>query len=288
MRRATRRDDPAPHDNEDRMPRRGDPASGEHKMDNEIAITTRRQQVGGWKKRLWRKVRAPLAESRLVANILVLALDGYLRFVHRTNRLVHYDTARADRIIDEKAPVVVSCWHGQHFMMPFLAHKGHPSVAMVSRSKDAELNARIIERMGFETVRASGGRSASNMHEKGALRGVVAMRNHLRAGKSIFMIADIPHGTPREAGMGIVSIARISGAPIVPVAYASSRRHVFEKAWDKAVLNLPFGRAAFCIGEPIEVPRDADDAEMEVIRRKVQDELNRVFDEAYAIVDAPA
>ncbi|GAB4364230.1 MAG: lysophospholipid acyltransferase family protein [Oricola sp.] len=257
-------------------------------MDNEIAITTRRQRGGGWKKRLWRKVRAPLADSRLVADIVVLALEGYLRLVHKTNRLVRNDTAVADRIIDEKAPVIVTCWHGQHFMAPFFSRRGHPSVAMVSRSRDAELNARIIERMGFETVRASGGRSAAQMHEKGALRGVVAMRNHLRAGKSVFMIADIPHGTPREAGMGIVSIARLTGAPIVPVAYASSRRHVFEKAWDKAVLNLPFGRAAFCIGEPIEVPRDADDAQMEAIRRKVQDELNRVFDEAHAIVDAPA
>jgi hypothetical protein len=42
----------------------------------------------------------------------------------------------------------------------------------------------------------------------------------------------------------------MSGATIVPVAYASSRRRIFEKAWDKAALNLPFGRAAFCIGEP--------------------------------------
>lgn len=279
---------PTPHETTVRMPRGGNPASGKSKMENEIAISTRRQKSVGWKKRLWRKVRAPLAESRFVADLIVLALDGYLRLVHKTNRLVHYDTARADRIIDEKAPIIATCWHGQHFMTPFFSRRGHPSVAMVSRSRDAELNARVIERMGFETVRASGGRSAAHMHEKGALRGIVAMRNHLRDGKSIFMIADIPHGTPREAGMGVVSIARITGVPILPVAYASSRRHVFEKAWDKAVLNLPFGRAAFCMGELIEVPRDADDAEMEAIRRKVQDELNRVFDEAYAIVDAPA
>ena len=32
------------------------------------------------------------------------------------------------------------------------------------------------------------------------------------------MIADIPHGTPREAGQGIILLARLSGRPILPVA----------------------------------------------------------------------
>ncbi|QKV19204.1 lysophospholipid acyltransferase family protein [Oricola thermophila] len=255
-------------------------------MENETAIGTKPQRRAGWMKRMWRRMRTPLAESRLAADLVVAVLGSYLRLVHRTNRLLRDDMAAADRIIDEKAPFIATCWHGQHFMMPFFSRRGHPGVVMVSRSRDAELNARLLERFGLQTVRASGGRSARQMHEKGALHGVRAMRRHLHEGRSVFMIADIPHGTPREAGKGIVSIARMSGVPILPVAYASSRRYVFEKAWDKAVLNLPFGRAAFCIGEPIEVPSDADEAALEAIRKRVEDELNRVFDEAYALVDA--
>ena len=272
----------------DRMPLRADPVSGKHTMDNEIAISRTPQKSVGWKKRLWRKIRAPLADSRFAADTIVLGLSAYFRLVHKTNRLVRYDTEQADRILDTYGKAIITCWHGQHFMLPFVAYRGHPSVAMVSRSKDAELNARIIERMGFETVRASGGRKRLRMHDKGAIRGLIALRNFLKQGKSVFMVADIPHGTPREAGLGVISIARISGVPIVPVAYASSRRHVFEKAWDKAVLNLPFGRAAFCIGDPIEVPQDADDKTMEAKRRELQDALNQKLDEAYAIVDSPA
>ncbi|MFZ2100134.1 MAG: lysophospholipid acyltransferase family protein [Oricola sp.] len=257
-------------------------------MDNEIAIAKKRPGNVPLNKRVWRRIRTPLANSRFAANAIVFALDAYLRLVYRTNRIVDYDTAYADWLVDNRAPVIATCWHGQHFMTPFFARRGHPSVTMVSRSKDAELNARILQRMGFETVRASGGRTATRMHEKGALRGLIAMRNYLREGKSVFMIADIPHGKPREAGMGVVSIARFAGVPILPIAYASSRRYVFEKAWDKAVLNLPFGRAAFLFGEPIEVPADADDATMENKRRELQEALNRLLDEAYAKVDAPA
>ena len=63
------------------------------------------------------------------------------------------------------------------------------------------------------------------------------------------MIADIPHGTPREAGLGIVTLARLSGRPIVPWRIATSRRKVLEKSWDKTTINLPFGRCAIVVGD---------------------------------------
>ena len=72
----------------------------------------------------------------------------------------------------------------------------------------------------------------------------------------------------------------------MPVAYASSRRKVLERTWDKTVVNLPFGRAAVALGEPIFVDRDADEAEMERKRREVTDALNAVTAQAYAMVDA--
>lgn len=240
------------------------------------------------RKRLWVKLRTRLVGSERMMSVLVGLFVAYIRLVYRTNRLVEFDEPRADRMLAEHAPVIVTCWHGQHFIAPMFTRGGEPSVAMVSRSKDAELNARVVEKLGFQTVRASGGRATGQSVKKGAVRGILALRDKLKAGHSVFMMADIPHGTPREAGLGIISIARFSGAPIVPIAYASSRRHVFKKAWDKAVMNLPFGRAALYFGDPIRVPHDADDAKMEELRLELQNALNRLLDKAYSVVDAPA
>lgn len=255
-----------------------------------IDITTKRKRRPPWtlRKRLWVRLRTRLVESDRTMSALAGLIVSYIRLVYRTNRLVEFDTQRADRMMADHAPIIVTCWHGQHFIAPMFTRNGEPSVAMVSRSKDAELNARVVERLGFETVRASGGRNSRQSIEKGAIRGILALRNKLRAGHSVFMMADIPHGTPRKAGMGIISVARFSGAPIVPVAYASSRRHVFKSAWDKAVLNLPFGRAAFYFGDPIRVPEDADDETMEGLRLDLQNSLNGLLDKAYSVVDAPA
>ena len=140
-------------------------------------------------------------------SVLAGLVVAYIRLVYKSNRLVEFDEQRADRLLAEHAPVIVTCWHGQHFIAPMFTRGGEPSVAMVSRSKDAELNARVVEKLGFETVRASGGRASARMANKGAVRGILALREKLRAGHSVFMMADIPHGTPREAGLGIVSLA---------------------------------------------------------------------------------
>ena len=257
-----------------------------------IEITTKKTSGrSSWtlRKRLWVKLRTWLVASDRMMSVLAGLVVAYIRLVYRSNRLVEFDEERADRLLEENAPVIVTCWHGQHFIAPMFTRGGEPSVAMVSRSKDAELNARVVEKLGFETVRASGGRpSARYASKKGAVRGILALREKLRAGHSVFMMADIPHGTPREAGLGIVSVARFTGAPIVPIAYASSRRHVFQKAWDKAVMNLPFGRAALYFGDPIRVPPDADDAKLEELRLELQNALNSLLDKAHAAVDAPA
>ncbi|TIL70502.1 MAG: DUF374 domain-containing protein, partial [Mesorhizobium sp.] len=105
-------------------------------------------------------------------------------------------------------------------------------------------NALMIEKFGIEAVRGSGGREGSKRRDKGGAKALIALKKSLATGKNVAMIADIPHGTPRDAGLGIVLLARLSGRPILPAAIATSRRKVLERSWDKTTINLPFGRSS--------------------------------------------
>ena len=104
--------------------------------------------------------------------------------------------------------------------------------------------------------------------------------------RNVVMIADISKGQPRQAGEGIVTLAKISGRPIVPVALATSRRRVLEKTWDKTTINLPFGTRSVRLAPPIYVTPKADEQEMADARLKVTAELNRVTEEAMRAVEA--
>ncbi|PYE90425.1 lysophospholipid acyltransferase family protein [Phyllobacterium leguminum] len=231
-------------------------------------------------KAVWRSIRGPLARSDMVRTALVRLISAYLKFVHATNpRLPGSQDPR--ELQRDYHPMIVTCWHGQHLMAPFLRPDGMDLVAMFSRSADAELNARVGERLGLETVRGSGGRGSRSRLEKGGARALLALKNALRQGKSTAIIADIAHGKAREAGQGVILLGKLSGRPIVPIGYAFSRRKILEKSWDKTAIPLPFGRSVVVSCEPVLVPMDADDAMLELKRNELTEKLNAVTAEAY-------
>lgn len=246
-------------------------------------VSQRRTGSTGPAKRLWRRIRKPLAESQLSKNILATLLTNVIRFVMRTNPPVAGSSDLAAHFA-KHTPSITALWHGQHIISPAFNPPGNPVTAMVSRSADAELNALVLERFGCAVERGSGGRETSG-NGKGGARALIALKRALDRGSNVVMIADVPHGTPRQSGLGIVTLARISGRPVVPMAMATSRRKVLERSWDKTVINLPFGRSAVIVGDPIFVPADADDDEMERKRCEVTDALNRATQEAYRLVD---
>ncbi|MDG4889197.1 MULTISPECIES: lysophospholipid acyltransferase family protein [unclassified Mesorhizobium] len=239
----------------------------------------------GGTRTLWRRIREPLAQSRFVKNFIASLFAWFVRLIRITSPLVKGSTQVAGGAYAHLEPGIIALWHGQHLLTPAYYPKGRPLVAMVSRSADAELNALMLNRFGIEAVRGSGGRDSSRHLDKGGAKALIALKKALVAGKNVAMIADIPHGTPRDAGLGIVLLARLSGRPILPSAIATSRRKVLEKSWDKTTINLPFGRSAVVVGQPVFVPSNADDAEMERKRQEVTASLNAATAEAYRLVD---
>ncbi|MEO5325861.1 lysophospholipid acyltransferase family protein [Mesorhizobium sp. CC13] len=236
-------------------------------------------------KGLWRRIREPLAKSRFAKGAVASLFAGALRFIKLTNPYAEGSFQLAGGGYADSEPLIIGLWHGQHLLAPALYPSGRGLVAMVSRSADAELNALVINKFGIEAVRGSGGRQRKSKHEKGGATALIALKKALDAGKNVCMIADIPHGTPRDAGMGIVLLARLSGRPIAPAAIATSRRTVIEKSWDKTTVNLPFGRCAVAVGPLIEVAVDADDAEMERKRLELTAAMNLATEQAYRMVD---
>ena len=236
-------------------------------------------------KSVWRRIRKPLARSRLAKHILSSMLASAIRFIERTNRRAEgsHDVVK---MVAEHSPAIAAFWHGQHLLAPALYPREHKMVALFSRSADAELNALVAEKIGLGVVRGSGGRAGKHRLNKGGAAALIKLKRVLDSGCNVAMIADIPHGTPREAGLGVVTLARFSGRPVIPVAVATSRRKVLERTWDRTTINLPFGRSAIVFGPLIHVSPDADDEEQERKRREITEALNEATREAYRLVDS--
>ncbi|WP_246683818.1 lysophospholipid acyltransferase family protein [Labrys sp. KNU-23] len=221
-----------------------------------------------------------IGRSRFVQKAIGEGLAAWLKLVHGTSRFADSPADLYGPIRDQY-PYIVAMWHGQHFLVPFMRREGHEFRILISRHGDGEINAVAVTRLGLGLVRGSGGKPQRQHHKGGpaALRELVAT---LKDGQSVGVTADVPR-TGGIAGLGIVTLARLSGRPIVPVAVATSNM-IQLSTWDKAVINMPFSRGAFVVGDLVHVPGDADKALMEAKRLEVEKALDAAHHTAYAMV----
>lgn len=207
-------------------------------------------------------------------------LAGWLRMVHATTRFEHSPPDLYAGVRD-LYPYIVAMWHGDAFLLPFMQREGHRFSVMVSRSRDGDIIAETLRRLGAAVIRGSGGK-ASGQHRRGGPQALRHMLEALKSGQSVGMTADVPR-TSRQAGRGIVTLARLSGRPIVPVAVATSRT-LRLPTWDRTAINLPFSRGAFVVGEPLWVPDTLDAEGLERSRREVEAALDTVHIRAADLV----
>ena len=101
--------------------------------------------------------------------------------------------------------------------------------------------------------------------------------DRLEDGGVIAMTPDGPRGPRMRAKRGPVQLAKLAGSPLMAIAWSTSNCIVFHKSWDHFILPLPFGHGALIWGDPIAPPpMDASDAEIEAVRLKLENEMNRI------------
>ncbi|MFD0936059.1 lysophospholipid acyltransferase family protein, partial [Methylobacterium trifolii] len=224
-----------------------------------------------------------LSRTPAVQGALGRLAAGYLRLVRATNRFT-VEPGEADAWLDGLSPFIAGMWHGQHIMVSFAGRPQDRVATIISRNPDGNINTIALTRMGVRVIRASGarGRAVRDAKAKGGAEGLRAMLKALKAGEIVAFSADVPK-VSRHADAGILTLARFSGRPIVPVAVVTSR-HLRFGSWDRACLGLPFGRGVVVFGEAVFVPRECEGEAFEALRRQVEDGMNRVHARAYTLV----
>jgi lysophospholipid acyltransferase (LPLAT)-like uncharacterized protein len=148
-------------------------------------------------------------------------------------------------------PYLFAFWHGKQ-LLPVLQLVRHntPNTALVSPSRDGELLAVWLQKLGYDIVRGS---SRDNN-----VRSTVQLLQRLQAGHSVGFGVDGPIGPMYQVKPGIIYMAQKCNIPIVPLGSAFSRKWLFNKAWDHYQVPKPFARAGYYIGEPIIINKNTD------------------------------
>ncbi len=215
--------------------------------------------------------------NRFLALLTVVApylMSGALWLVAKTVRIQYVN---ADDLFARWArgeQVILAFWHNRVVMMPIpYQGRGRNVCIMNSQHRDGEIASRALERWGIRSVRGSATR--------GGAAGFLQLVNAFRDGYDLAVVPDGPRGPRYVVKRGVIHLGRATGAPIVPVTYAATRRRQL-RSWDRLIIPLPFSRIVFVVGEPLQVPRHGSAAEVEALRL----ELERRLNQATAAADA--
>lgn len=154
-------------------------------------------------------------------------------------------------------------WHGRQ-LLTINVHAGQRVVILASLSKDGDIQAAMLERLGYRVERGSSNR--------GAARGLLSMARAMREGWEPAIAVDGPTGPRHGVKAGIVALARYEEASIIPTMASCVSAWVIP-SWDRTVIPRPFSRAVIEYAPPVRVPAATTDEELDAIRGRLESTL---------------
>lgn len=192
-------------------------------------------------------------------------IHGLYRLWCGTLRITESGRIPVEALTTAGKPVMFCLWHDELFPLMHV-RRDWRIVTLVSRSRDGEYLARLLQALGLITARGSSSRGGTSA----LLQAARLMREEKYNG---CITVDGPRGPRHVAKDGAVFLAFHIPAPIVPIRVFMKKAKVF-RSWDRFQLPLPFSRVHVAFGEPYQVSAtDFSPEELERERLELQKRL---------------
>jgi lysophospholipid acyltransferase (LPLAT)-like uncharacterized protein len=179
-----------------------------------------------------------------------------------------------DDAVYARGDVPIYCtWHQRWFAGITFMPQRHPIAIMVSRSQDGDFISGMIMQLGWHVARGSS--------SKGGTRALRELVGYLRRGISVGHIVDGPQGPFGQIKPGLLTLAQISGMPIVPMALSPQRKWTFN-SWDRFMIPLPFSGVIVRFDREIYVPRKLEPEAFEQMRQQIEDRFHLFYEDTDA------
>lgn len=213
-----------------------------------------RSSTGGRRRfKRWRR--------RLGGALIDLCGPATLSALSRTWRVARLHEERFAKI-PPGSGLLLCIWHGR-MVVGMHAFQEWGLHVLVSPSADGDLSEKLLKRFGYKVIRGSSSR--------GGARALRSMLEVLEQGGKIVITPDGPRGPRHSMNPGLAWMARATGFPVIPLGLACDRAwHM--NSWDRFTIPKARARVAYVWGEPLSVPRQASQADLdqatEVLRER--------------------
>lgn len=212
------------------------------------------------------KLFKKILKSRIAMKILAFLIYVYTGFAARTIRWNFKNSKNIDFLINNQ--VILVGWHARAVMLPYFWRRFTDKglYALASPHQDGQIIANFLKLFKISVISGSTNEKASQ-----SALGIMRLLND---GQTITITPDGPRGPRMRMKKSPVYFASHTGLPIVFVSFSTSHALIIKKAWDKTLVALPFGKGVFVASDPLYVPKDLNDEELEQYRIKLENIAN--------------
>lgn len=179
---------------------------------------------------------------------------------------------------DYNGPCLLALWHGMQYLncaTPKPQRVTHN--LLISPSNDGDIIAKTSHNLGFSTIRGSSKRRGS----KAGLEIISAIER----GENVSYAIDGPKGPIYKVKPGIIKLAQLAKAPIVPLGGACDRAFIIP-SWDKYVIPHFFANCIAIKGNPIYIPQDLPTEGIKEYQQLIEEKLFELDKEANEVLNA--
>jgi lysophospholipid acyltransferase (LPLAT)-like uncharacterized protein len=156
-----------------------------------------------------------------------------------------------DAMLERGEPFIVVFWHGEIVPVTWV-HRRRGIAPLISRHADGEVIARIVEGLGYRTVRGS--------TTRGGVRALLETAQRVEEGITVGFTPDGPRGPRHVFAPGALIVAQRTGRPIIALGATASRAWRL-RSWDRHLVPKPFATVTIRYSGPeyvrVEQARDA-------------------------------
>jgi len=207
--------------------------------------------------------------EKLLLNLIPWA--GYLLITligaSQRTRVVNLQAVRHIFAPPRRGCAIFAFWHNRLMMIPYVYRRlfgMKDIVTLISLSKDGEYFVRALKFFRPFVIRGSSTRGGSAAFK--------ALVRRIKEGMDCIITPDGPRGPRYVVQPGIIALARLTGVPIIPVSYWSSRSRTL-RTWDGFIVTLPFGTTTYVFGNPLYCPANATESEMAALADSLREAL---------------
>ncbi len=185
-------------------------------------------------------------------------------------KIIKVNDESIKKLDDENKNYILAFWHGTMLLSWYL--HGNPNVAaLISKSKDGDLLAKILKHWNYNVVRGSS--------STGGDIALAIMIDFAKNDYSVTITPDGPRGPVHKFKAGAVITAKKSEVPLILAGVGYQKKKVLSN-WDKFEVPYFFSKAKIVYSEPIFIGANLSYEETSNIIINCENKLNELQREA--------